>query len=536
MRLTLPTFLPMNSFTKLPVVAIIGSGPAGIAVAKHCLENDLRPVVFEQSTAIGGQWNATAPHSGVWPTMRTNTSHVTTCFSDLPYPENTAMFPGNQEVHVYLRNYAEKFGMSTCVRTSTRVEEIAPLANDRWSVRSANSAGTVLTEEFDRVVVASGRYNHPSIPKFAGLDGFTGRGGSRHAFTYKGSDAFRGMRVLVVGNSISGLEICSDLAMRGDIQVISACRAPRYVLSKIIAGRPTDCAMFSRFAAWAGRALPLEASLEGLRQEILRSCGNPAQYGGLAPADSLLKAKVTQCQHFLPLVAEGKITVKPEPKAFGGNTVEFSDGSRADIDAVIFATGYEVRLPFLPAAVRASLKADRAGLDLYQHTFHPDFPTLAFAGLFSQVGPYFPVLELQAKWISRVWSGAASLPSNETMRSAVKAAGEMRRIQPDVVFHHMALQFAEALGVEPDVASRPELARALLFGPIAPIQFRIQGPGALPDAAERFAATAARFGCVTTPEFTAEQRGALAMIASTGAGLAWLSELLETPEPKPLAV
>jgi cation diffusion facilitator CzcD-associated flavoprotein CzcO len=526
MNPTLSTNSPLRSLS----VAVIGAGPAGIAVAKHCLEKGLKPVLFEQAAMIGGQWNASSAYSGVWPTMRTNTSHVTTCFSDHDYPEGTAMFPTNQEVHAYLRSYADRFGVSVCVRSSTRVEEIAPLPENRWSIRSMNRNGRVTVDEFDHVVVASGRYNQPTIPKFSGLNSFTGQGGAQHAFFYNGAEEYRGLRVLVVGNSISGLEICSDLATGGAAQVISACRAPRYILNKILAGRPTDCALFSRFAAWAGRALPLEASLEGLRQEILRTCGNPAQYGGLAPADSLLKAKVTQCQHFLPLVAEGKIAVKKEPTHFKGNTVEFADGSTAVIDAVIFATGYELKLPFLSADVRTKLNADASGLDLYHHTFHPDFPTLAFIGLFSQIGSYFPVLELQAKWLSLVWSGEVALPQREAMLAAIRAAGEMRHVQPDVVFHHMALQFAEAMGVEPDVASRPELARALMFGPLAPIQFRIQGPDALPDAAERFAKTAASFGCVTSSEFTPEQRGALTLLASTGAGLAWLTELFETPE------
>lgn len=525
-----------SRLTNRPVVAVIGGGPAGIAVAKHCLENGLRPILFEQAATIGGQWNAGGAQSGIWPMMRTNSSNVTTCFSDHNYPDETAMFPRNQEVHAYLRGYADKFGVTGCVRTSTRVEEIAPHAGNRWTVRSVNRDGSVTTEEFDQVVVASGRYNQPTIPKFAGLTEFTGKGGAKHSFFYKGAEQYRGLRVLVVGNSISGLEICSDLAMGGAAQVISACRAPRYILNKILAGRPTDCALFSRFAAWAGRALPLEASLEGLRQEILRTCGHPSQYGGLAPADSLLKAKITQCQHFLPLVAEGKIAVKKEPTLFSGNIVEFADGSRAEIDAVIFGTGYELKLPFLSADVRAKLNADETGLDLYHHTFHPDFPTLAFVGLFSQIGPYFPVVELQAKWVSLVWSGELVLPPREAMLTAIRAAGEMRRVQPVVVFHHMALQFAEAMGVEPDVASHPELARALMFGPLAPIQFRIQGPDALPDAIERFTQTAASFGCVTSPEFTPEQRGALAMLAGTADGLAWLMELFETPQLAEAAV
>jgi hypothetical protein len=65
--------------------------------------------------------------------------------------------------------------------------------------------------------------------------------------------------------------------------------------------------------------------------------------------------------------------------------------------------------------------------------------------------------------------------------------------------------FARDAGVEPDPDRWPQLKRALLFGPLAAISFRLSGPDALPDAAERFAAEAAEFGAITSPELRAEE-------------------------------
>ena len=50
-----------------------------------------------------------------------------------------------------------------------------------------------------------------------------------------------------------------------------------------------------------------------------------------------------------------------------------------------------------------------------------------------------------------------------------------------------AVTFARAAGDEPQLDNWPELQRALLFGPLAPSCFRLEGPDALPDAADRFA-------------------------------------------------
>jgi dimethylaniline monooxygenase (N-oxide forming) len=69
-----------------------------------------------------------------------------------------------------------------------------------------------------------------------------------------------------------------------------------------------------------------------------------------------------------------------------------------------------------------------------------------------------------------------------------RARGEPQRTKMNL----MALLFALNAG--------PELRRALLFGPFAPISFRLQGRDALPDAAHRFTAEAKSSGCVQSSQ------------------------------------
>ena len=69
----------------------------------------------------------------------------------------------------------------------------------------------------------------------------------------------------------------------------------------------------------------------------------------------------------------------------------------------------------------------------------------------------------------------------------------------------MALLFARRAGVEPDPASWPQLQHALLFGPLSPISFRLQGPDRLPGAATRVAAVAVVFGALGPADVTAEE-------------------------------
>ena len=50
------------------------------------------------SEDIGGQWNTTARHRGVWPGMLTNTSKTTTVFSDLAHTEEIPMIPSASQI------------------------------------------------------------------------------------------------------------------------------------------------------------------------------------------------------------------------------------------------------------------------------------------------------------------------------------------------------------------------------------------------------------------------------------------------------
>ena len=220
-------------------VAIVGAGPSGLAAAKHALEAGFETTVFEASDDLGGQWYTAAPHSGVWPGMRTNTSRAMTAFSDFPAPADHALHPFAEQIHAYLRAYADRFGVTERIRLRTPVAALRP----GWEIDG---------ERFDGVVVASGRFRRP---RFApGLGAFDGE--LLHAFDYPGAEPFRGRRVLVYGNGISGLEIASDLA--AVTPVVSAFRKPRYVIQKVVGGVSSDWQWYTAFGAIERRSLPRE--------------------------------------------------------------------------------------------------------------------------------------------------------------------------------------------------------------------------------------------------------------------------------------
>jgi len=505
--------LAMNE-TSAEKVAIIGGGPSGLVAARWLAANGFDPVIFEQSDGLGGQWHGAAAHSGVWPAMRTNTSRVMTAFSDLEYPAGTSVYPKNQDVRSYLQRYAEAFDLTSRIRLQSQVDRLARSSDGKgWQVDVRSSDGTRQSATFAKVVVANGRHRKPQTPTVPGLDQFSGRLGATHTFAYKSPERYRGARVLVCGCSISALEIASDLVMLGAERVATANRRQRYVLQKLLGGVPADHRVFTRFAALAGESFPPEVSAAGLRELILQTSGSPEQFGAPKPPDSVFAAGITLSHHYLPLVAEGRIACYPWLTEVRGQTVTFSDGREEDFDAIIFGTGFALDMPFLADEIRTRLDIDAVHIDLHKFTFHPDLPGLAFIGAFDQVGPFFPVTELAARWIAYAWSGVRPMPSREEMEAGIDAYRARRGGPQSVPMHVAAVTFARAAGVEPDVTKWPDLLRALMFGPLAAVGFRLEGPDALSDAPQRFAAAAAAFGAIPSPALAPPEAGRLQALA-----------------------
>lgn len=375
-------------------VAVIGAGPGGLVAARWLKAHGFEPGPFEQSDRIGGQWNIGSEHSGVWPGMRAVTSCAMTRFSDLDYPEDTPTFPRASDVSAYLESYAAAFGLAEHLRPHTRVEAIIRHAGS-WLLHGTRRDGAPLEAAFERVVIATGRHATPACARIPGLHRFTAPGGILHSCDYDGPHRFRRQTVVVAGGGVSALEIASELARSG-ARVVCAMRRAPVVATPSFDGVPLDNLAFTRFAALAdGAALS-------------------------PPAHRLLPDCVIN-EHFSALVEADRIDIRPWPREIRGRLVRFADGSGVEANSILFATGYATELPFLGVHRRPALSACPEGdlPDLYEDTFHPDLPGIAFVGLGPLAGPGWIVAELQARWISYAWAGIVPLAAPDAMRDAL---------------------------------------------------------------------------------------------------------------------
>ena len=175
---------------------VIGAGQAGLAVGHHLARRERAFLILESNASIGDNWRkrydslrlySPARYDGLpgWP---------------MPLPPWT--FPTKDEVADYLEAYAQRFELP--VVTGVSVDDVRR-DDDRYVVR----AGAHRFEAAN-VVVASGTFQEPIVPEFAGeLDPAVVQ---LHSADYRNPSQLQPGPVLVVGCSHSGSDIALELA------------------------------------------------------------------------------------------------------------------------------------------------------------------------------------------------------------------------------------------------------------------------------------------------------------------------------------
>lgn len=172
---------------------VIGGGQAGLAVGYHLAKQGRAFVILDVHARIGDAWRTR------WEGLRLFTPNRLNSLPGMPFPGDPHAFPTKDEVADYLEAYAAQ--MALPVRTATRVDAVWPAENGR---RFRVVAGE-RDYEAAQVVVATGAYDRPRIPEFAGdLDEAVMQ---VHSSDFQSTSQLREGPVLVVGASNSGAEI-----------------------------------------------------------------------------------------------------------------------------------------------------------------------------------------------------------------------------------------------------------------------------------------------------------------------------------------
>lgn len=197
------------------ICVVGGGGAAGICAIKHCLQNDLEVIGFEQTSNIGGTWfytdktgrdeNNLPIHSSMYKSLNTNLPKELMCFPDFPFPPQEKSYLPAAEVLAYLNSYADTFGVRQKIKFRHHVIRVRPI-NDTWEVIVKNLiTDSYETFNFDAVLVCNGHFSTPHTPKMEGQKIFKGR--QMHSHEYRTPEGFAGESVLVIGGKFKNAKL-----------------------------------------------------------------------------------------------------------------------------------------------------------------------------------------------------------------------------------------------------------------------------------------------------------------------------------------
>lgn len=305
-------------------VAIVGAGPAGLAVGACLRRAGIDFVMLEKRHEVASSWRRHYERLHL---------HTVKSRSSLPYLPFPAAYPRYVPRHLvveYLDNYAAAFELRP--RFGEAVRSIRRVGGS-WAIEGTSSSISA-----SHVVIASGFNAEPVMPVVPGMETFKGR--LLHSADYRNAQPFAGQSVLVVGMGNTGAEIALDLCENGARAMVSL-RNGVHIAPRDLFGIPIQIA-----AILATKVLPIGVNDAIFPFVLDLALGYPARYGLKRPKEGILRQIARSSK--IPVldvgtvrkVAEGAIKIAPAVSTVTENGVLFEGGQAGTFDAIIFATGY----------------------------------------------------------------------------------------------------------------------------------------------------------------------------------------------------
>ncbi|MEZ5572122.1 MAG: NAD(P)/FAD-dependent oxidoreductase [Halioglobus sp.] len=396
-------------------VIVVGAGFAGIGAAIKLREAGFDFVVLEKAAEIGGVWRDNS-----YPDCACDIPSTLYSFSFAPNPNWSSLFARQAEIRDYTVATARKFGVLDTIRVNHELLEA------RWN--SSDNVWDLRTNKGDYrsrfVIMACGPMHQPITPKIEGFETFTGA--SFHSARWDHDCDLKNKRVAVIGSGASAIQFLP--AIEPSVKQLTLFqRTPPWVLPKMdMPVTPRWQRIFARYPAiqslfrkllyaqfeFLNRSLKHPRLIERLQNAALnnmrRSVKDEELRARLTPDYVIGCKRILQSNTRYRALAKPHVNVVDSVARIEGNTVIASDGSRCDVDVIIFATGFEVANPPIAERIVGSRGISLAqqwqgSPEAYLGTIAPDCPNcfLTFGPNLYTFTSAFVIIEAQLQYIMR---------------------------------------------------------------------------------------------------------------------------------------
>jgi len=427
-------------------VLVVGAGISGIGAAIELQRRGHRDLLLlEAAETLGGTWR-----DNTYPGVAVDIPFASYCFSyatDYPW---SRIFPAGAEILAYVRQCADRYGVTPRVRCNARVRRaVFDAASDTWTTTLEN--GTVLRSRY--LIAATGLLSQPKYPHLPGLETFSGT--TMHTARWAHDCELRGKRIGVIGTGATAVQVVPELAQQaGELRVFQ--RTPIWVSPRL------DRPLGPRLQRWLHRSPALRCGLRVLSESgiqalsfaivnyrrlpflvrgvravvsgfMRRSIGDAALQARLVPDYELGCKRPTMSNAYLQAFREPHVCLVTSPiQCVCSEGVVTRDGALHPLDVLILATGFltteQGNAPSFEVVGRDGVELGQfwqdCRLQAYRGVAVPGFPNFFLtAGPYSGGFNWFTMLERHLHHIGGVLDRARRTGSS---RVEVDAAAHAR--------------------------------------------------------------------------------------------------------------
>ncbi|MFB4315378.1 NAD(P)-binding domain-containing protein [Actinomadura sp. 21ATH] len=304
-------------------VAVIGAGQAGLSAGHFLRRAGLDFVMFDHAPRAGGAWQYR------WPTLTLGAAHGIHDLPGMPLGERDASRPASEVVSEYFARYEREFALD--VHRPVDVRSVRDEPGEPGRHGEPGEPGRLVLETSEgtfrtrALINATGTWDRPFWPYYPGQETFRGR--QLHTAGYRGPDEFAGKRVVVVGGGASATQALMEIAEMAAETTWVTRRPPVWVEGPFDQERGREAV--ARVEERVRRGLPP---------------GSVVGATGLVLSPEVRAARESGVLHRLPMFAR----VTPDG-------VAWADGTSAEADVILWATGFRAALDHLaPLRLRGS--------------------------------------------------------------------------------------------------------------------------------------------------------------------------------------
>jgi len=376
-------------------IGIIGAGFAGIIAALRLQQSGRNSfVIFEKAAETGGTWR-----DNVYPGCACDVPSHLYSISFAPNPHWTRMYSSQAEIWEYMKEVVQKNDLEKHIRYHAEIIHYEFVEQEGfWELTDRRGNTTTV-----RIVIAAlGPFSRPRLPNLKGIDSFQGK--KLHSARWDKSYDLRGKRVAVIGTGASAVQIVPAIAPevahlsvfqrnaawisdRSDWEIPAFLKKSLQTfpaLQKFIRTLLYSLLEF-RGRLFIGNALLHKFFTNQSLKKLNREVHDPELRRKLTPAYQYGCKRILVADDYWPAFNRPNVCLETAGIAEITSTgIRTDDGKEYHVDAIIFATGFEVadfttEMKVIGRNGRELLgEWRRASLEAYKGTTISGFPNLAF--------------------------------------------------------------------------------------------------------------------------------------------------------------